>query len=94
MNKVFWVLMMICFLDSTFYVHLHDGATPYASLYILEKCDRFLNPTSKQASVTFFFPDSIKSRAASRRRLIIHFCGVRSLTLAKSRLKVARLRPV
>ena len=73
MNKVFWVLMMICFLDSTFYVHLHDEATPYASLYILEKCDRFLNPTSKQASVTFFFPDSIKSRAASRRRLIIHF---------------------
>ena len=31
----------------------------------------------------FFFPDSIKSRAASRRRLIIHFCGVRSLTLGK-----------
>ena len=56
MNKVFLVLMMICFLGSTFYVHLHDGATPYASLYILEKCDRFLNPTSKQASVTFFFP--------------------------------------
>ena len=32
--------------------------------------------------------------SVSRRRLIIHFCGVRSLTLAKSRLKVARLRPV
>lgn len=38
-----------------------DGAAPYASLYILEKCDRFLKPTSKQASVTFFFPDLIKS---------------------------------
>ena len=38
-----------------------DGAAPYASLYILEKCDRVLKPTSKQASVTFFFPDLIKS---------------------------------
>lgn len=38
-----------------------DGAIPYASLYIFEKCDRFLKPTSKQASVTFFFPDLIKS---------------------------------
>ena len=39
-------------------------------------------------------PDFIRPCAASKRRLTIHFCGVRLLTLAKSRLKVARLRPV
>ena len=48
----------ISLFEGSFY---QDGAAPYASLYILEKCDKFLKPTSKQASVTFFFPDLIKS---------------------------------
>ena len=58
------------------------------------KCDRFLKPTSKHISDTFLPPLCISTHAASNRRRISHFCGVRLLIFLKSRLNVARLLPV
>ena len=70
------------------------GGMPYSFLKAVEKWDWFLKPTSVYTSAIFRPPCFIKSYATSSRFRISHFSGVRSLTFLKSRLKVARLRPV
>ena len=79
---------------STSYSVKDVGGTPYCFLNADEKCDGFLKPTSLYMSTILFFPSRSILYASSRRLRISHFSGDSVLTFLKSRLNVARLRPV